>query len=117
MASRFSINVQDYIFNSEEFAEFSDEQDVWGPNHYTIAEWARMEASGAVFLPASGLRGLYNEVSDVGFCGFYWSSTAHGSMNSVGAEFFSIKPEIQGGSDFNFHTSRNTGMSVRPVMD
>ena len=25
MASRFSINVQDYIFNSEEFAEFSDE--------------------------------------------------------------------------------------------
>ena len=25
MASRFSINVQDYIFNSEEFAEFTDE--------------------------------------------------------------------------------------------
>ena len=104
-------------------AEFSDEQDVWGPNHYTIAEWARMEASGAVFLPASGWRlqsqnsGSNNIVTDVGIIGYYWSSTAHGSLNSVAAEVMSISPEIPGGSDFNFHWSRNAGISIRPVMD
>ena len=104
-------------------AEFSEEQDVWGPNHYTIAEWARMEASGAVFLPASGWRlqsqnsGSNNIVTDVGIIGYYWSSTAHGSLNSVAAEVMSISPEIPGGSDFNFHWSRNAGISIRPVMD
>ena len=104
-------------------AEYSEEQDVWGPNYYTATEWARMEASGAVFLPASGWRlqsqnsGINNIVTDVGIIGYYWSSTTHGSMNSVAAEVMNISPEIQGGSDFNFHWSRNAGASIRPVME
>jgi len=46
-------------------------------NIYTVNEWAKMEANGAVFLPAAGYRnGTY--VSYVGSGGYYWSSSAYG---------------------------------------
>ena len=45
-------------------------------NHYTLAEWEKMEEAGAVFLPAAGIRHV-DEVSPywVGERGYYWSAT------------------------------------------
>ncbi|MCQ2605632.1 MAG: BACON domain-containing protein [Bacteroidales bacterium] len=44
-------------------------------NTYTVNEWAKMEANGAIFLPAAGYR-VGTDVSGVGSRGYYWSSTA-----------------------------------------
>lgn len=43
-------------------------------NNYEAADWSKMEAAGAVFLPAAGRR-KGSEVSDVGAYGLYWSSS------------------------------------------
>lgn len=46
-------------------------------NVYNYSEWAKMEAAGAVFLPAAGGRTNFGgiEVGNVGGTGFYWSSS------------------------------------------
>ena len=46
----------------------------WTTNTYTTEQWATLEASGAVFLPASGRRGGAN-VNFVQYNGFYRSSS------------------------------------------
>ena len=49
---------------------------VYSNNIYTLSEWNRMEAAGAIFLPASGYRDgstFYN--TELGGSGAYWSST------------------------------------------
>ena len=46
----------------------------WNGNDYSADEWSKMEAAGAVFLPAAGYRNgtkLYNP----GNFGYYWSSS------------------------------------------
>lgn len=45
-------------------------------NIYTIDEWHRMEAAGAIFLPAAGYW-QNNQVSFVGHYGYYWSSSSY----------------------------------------
>ena len=45
----------------------------WTRNPYTAAEWEQMEAAGAVFLPAAGVR-YGTELFSVGTDGGYWSS-------------------------------------------
>ena len=47
---------------------------------FTAEQWAKLEAIGAVFLPAAGRRLCDRDVDHVGRGGFYWSST---SVNSV----------------------------------
>ena len=46
-------------------------------NEYSAVEWARMEACGALFLPAAGNRydSYVIAVTRVGDNGYYWSST------------------------------------------
>ena len=46
----------------------------WDANTYTAEDWAKMEAAGAVFLPAAGMR-FDSSVYDVGTIGYYWSSS------------------------------------------
>ena len=48
----------------------------WTHNSYTLAQWAQMEAAGAVFLPATGFR-YGSDVYYVGNDGNYWSSTPY----------------------------------------
>ena len=45
-------------------------------NIYTIDEWHRMEAAGAILLPTAGYW-QNNQVSFVGHYGYYWSSSSY----------------------------------------
>ena len=49
--------------------------DSWNANQYSVSDWRKMEAAGCVFLPAAGYRASLN-VSGLGDCGMYWSTTA-----------------------------------------
>ena len=84
--------------------------DGYGTNNYTIAEWHRMEAAGALFLPAEGCR-TGTEMSDVGEKGMYWSSTrSNNEANALSMWFWT-------GNVANYAEYRNKGLSVRLVRD
>ena len=76
---------------------------------FTADQWSKLEAAGAVFLPASGGRDSWEEFS-VQHNGFYWSATESNS-NDAGHLYF--------GSDAASmdYGSRHFGVSVRLVKD
>ena len=82
----------------------------WSHNSYTLAQWAQMEAAGAVFLPAAGGRYGTN-VDYVGHNGLYWSSTPNNENYADNMNFGS------GGLLAAFSYNRYYGYSVRPVQD
>ena len=84
----------------------------WTHNSYTLAQWAQMEAAGAVFLPAAGYRCGAN-VIDVGYFGFYWSSTPRSENTAYFMDFGSYCLNATYNLMNNF--SRYYGFSVRPV--
>ncbi|MBR1834120.1 MAG: hypothetical protein IJ785_01225 [Bacteroidales bacterium] len=88
---------------------FSAGTNGWTANSYTLSQWAEMEASGAVFLPAAGCRwgtGVYS----VGYYGYYWSSTPY---NTNGAYYMRFNDYSAGMLNGN----RGDGRSVRLVRD
>ena len=83
-------------------------------NVFTVEGWAIMEANGAVFLPAAGIRWGSNGVnsptiSSVGSSGCYWSSSDEGQCYA--------KALLFGGSNLGLSEeyTRYYGMSVRLV--
>jgi len=83
----------------------------WSGNSYTLAQWAEMEAAGAVFLPAAGGRwGTFVNINTVGVDGFYWSSTPNGAFDAYSVDFYSS-------SIYPGHHTRFSGLSVRLVRD
>ena len=78
-------------------------------NTYTLAQWAEMEAAGAVFLPASAVRvGAY--VLELG--GYYWSSTPKTGAST--AYYMATTPKtVSVGGDGAIYF----GMAVRMVQD
>lgn len=76
----------------------------------TSAQWALMDAAGAVFLPAAGCR-PGSSVYDAGSFGFYWSSTAY-DVNTAYCFTFN-----EGEALANLDYSRSSGLSVRLVKD
>ena len=82
----------------------------WTHNSYTLAQWAQMEAAGAVFLPAAGDR-YRTEVYDVGLGVYYWSSTP---VNKLSAYIMDL---VSSGLSATNCNSRGFGYSVRPVQD
>ena len=82
----------------------------WNDNAYTADGWGKMEAAGAVFLPAAGDR-IGAEVYDVGSLGRYWSSSSKTSAADEAhfVNFISNKLNPQSG-----HV-RPIGCSVRLV--
>ena len=82
----------------------------WTRNSYTVAQWAQMEAAGAVFLPAAGFRYGTN-VYDVGYDGEYWSSAP--SIESYAYNVYFYSSYLY--ATYSFY--RCTGFSVRPVQD
>ena len=84
-------------------------------NTYTFSEWAKMEAEGAVFLPAAGARNnvLYGQESiiGVGVGGGYQSSS---SANANEEDYFNFQSSfIRPEAGFN----KRFGYSVRLVSD
>ena len=77
-------------------------------NSYTADQWAQMEANGAVFLPAAGLRGG-TSVNGVGSSGYYWSASY---SDSSGANRLYFNSGNLGTSSSNY---RYYGQSVRLV--
>lgn len=92
---------------------FTSSQDDWSSNTYDVTQWSQMEAKGAVFLPAAGTLRAY--VNDVGYYGYYWSSTPYdrdGGWNKaygISLNRYNYRP------DCNCCILRGTGLSVRLV--
>ena len=82
----------------------------WNGNSYTTTDWAKMEAAGAVFLPAAGYRNGTSVLS-AGSYGYYWSSSpyASGVYNAYSVYFYSDY------LDPSNYLSRKYGQSVRLV--
>ena len=57
-------------------------------NVYNAEQWAQMEANGAVFLPAAGVR-YGTGINNVGVQGIYWSSLHCGGNEAYTAFFYS----------------------------
>ena len=58
----------------------------WTTNQYSVSEWSKMEAAGAVFWPAAGIRGYRNNVDFCNDWGVYWSATSRGELDAY--DFF-----------------------------
>ena len=86
---------------------FTSGSSAWS-NSYTADDWVKMEANGAVFLPAAGYR-VGTAVGGVGDGGGYWSSSADGSD---GAWSLGFDSGYVGSDDDSY---RFYGQSVRLV--
>lgn len=82
----------------------------WTSNQYTAAEWEQMEAAGAVFLPAAGIR--YG--TGLGGVGAYWSSTPNNANNAYLMYFNANYDYVR---DYDHVSDRCRGFSVRLVQD
>ena len=76
---------------------------------FTAEQWSKLEAAGAVFLPASGYR-YGSNVYYVRYHGIYWSATGYDSYSANYLDFYSGGAGM-GGND------RYLGRSVRLVKD
>jgi hypothetical protein len=59
---------------------------------YKLADWGKMEAAGAIFLPATGTRGLFSvldapQAIHGGIAAQYWSSTNYSSTHAYSFRF------------------------------
>ena len=92
---------------------FNTNQINWNTTDYTLAQWAILEASGVVFLPAAGYR-LGTDVNEVNSFAQYWTSTLYSSTSGVAryVKFYgSGTPSICGPLEVRY------GLSVRLVKD
>lgn len=83
----------------------------WGGCNYTIAEWGQIEAAGAVFLPAAGLRIGQTVVveGDGRYDGRYWSSTSFGEYTADCLLFWTDGLKHEGPQRYFGHSVRLVG--------
>lgn len=87
----------------------------WGVDYYaayqtfSANQWSKLEAAGAVFLPAAGERGG-SRVTNVRTGGYYWSATEYDSYDAFFLYFYSDEANM-------FINGRCLGRSVRLVKD
>lgn len=81
------------------------------PNRYSVDEWVRMEAAGAVFLPEIGQLFLGTIFDTVGF--IYFSSSCRDYTNKVGSEInFNV---LNNKFEFSGAHGRSDWFSLHPV--
>lgn len=81
------------------------------PNAYSASDWAKMEKTGAVFLPAAGSMEFDDneDVEEVNYMGAYWTATPEETL----AAYYLV---CEGGKDVGVdYETRASGMSVRLV--
>ena len=94
---------------------FHNNYGVYYADHYadhqtfTADQWSKLEAAGAVFLPAAGYRSS-STVNCVWRYGYYWSATEYTSRNAHCLYFDSVEAYMNG-------SLRYFGRSVRLVKD
>ena len=76
---------------------------------FTVEQWSKLEAAGAVFLPAAGNR-WGSGVGYVQYYSYYWSATGYDSYGAYNLDFSSDEAYMNNGQ-------RSTGRSVRLVKD
>ena len=76
---------------------------------FTLEEWSKLEAAGAVFLPASGYRSV-SSVYAVQYYSYYWSASPSSSNYAYRLYFSSLSTGID-------DTLRYYGQAVRLVKD
>ena len=84
-------------------------------NTYTIAQWNLMEAAGAVFLPAAGIR-TGTSIENAGKSGIYWSSAPLVSGTDSPGAAYNFEFSTNSFSP-TAHGSRCKGRPVRLVID
>lgn len=90
------------------------ERSSFDTNSYTIAEWKKFEAAGAVFLPAAGFRENRNIYNNVGVDGYYYSSSPHDSNTGhAHALYFNGRNVVDAVSS----SLRNYGCCIRLVTE
>lgn len=95
-----------------------DSQNKYSDNIVSLTDWTtKLEANGAVFLPAAGMRRMVT-VDSAGRCGYYWSSSS--SKEKVkGTRFYdwfaTSFVESEGRVNAKYHAPGRYGLSVRPV--
>ncbi len=99
---------ENITFKSD-FASAYGEQAYADYQTFTLADWQKLEAAGAVFLPASGRR-YGSDVSRVQYYGYYWSATPDDTFYAYYLYFISLGAY----TDFNY---RYYGHAVRLVQD
>ena len=72
---------------------------------FTAKQWSKMEAAGAIFLPATGCR-RGSDVSNVQYYGNYWSATGGDSGNAGGLYFFSDGAGMSSGFRYDARSVR-----------
>ena len=84
---------------------------------FTADQWSKLEAAGAVFLPAAGWR-YGSSVSGVQYRGNYWSATEGGLLSITEDDGRSARYyDFDSGGAYGFHSTRDDGLSVRLVKD
>lgn len=76
-------------------------------NTYTTEQWTKLELSGAIFLPSTGVR-IGSDVFSVGISGGYWSTSTPSITNAFFLAIFD--DDADSGSDYRYY-----GQSVRLV--
>jgi len=99
----------DYII--PEGISWQGSADDWGINSYNSSEWGRLEALGAVFLPAAGVRDT--PTYGCGQFGYYWTITAGDFSPHYYAATFSFNSS---GVEMRTYP-RGGALSVRLVRD
>ena len=91
------------------FSSTNSEQTYADYQTFTLEQWAKLEAAGAVFLPVSGYRNG-SRIYDVQNRGYYWSATPNKSFHASYLFFHSRGTERQ-------VRNRCFGQAVRLVQD
>lgn len=76
--------------------------------------WSKMEAAGAVFLPAAGYRNN-TTISEANTTAYYWSASLSGPSNAYAIKFFDSNGTTKSSTAIGI--PRRNGCSVRLVMD
>lgn len=76
--------------------------------------WSKMEASGAVFLPAAGYRNN-TTISEANTTAYYWSASSSGPSNAYAIKFFDSNGTTKSSTAIGI--PRRNGCSVRLVTD
>ena len=101
--------VNGVIFMPDDWAGegFTAALDSFPTNVYSLAQWKKLEQSGAVFLPAAGGR-IGKKSITVGSWGLYWLATKYNERQAYAVSFMSDGQDID-------HYFLNYGFSVRLV--